>query len=60
MVLFKKSYLEDPFAKVVVQKSEPRIFSAVKRVNRTFVQIARLKKLYPKYGAWDRYVKVSV
>lgn len=56
----EKSYLEGLFSDVTMQKSALRFFRPRKKVKRTSEQIARLKKLYPKYGAWDRYSKHKV
>jgi membrane-bound lytic murein transglycosylase B len=53
---YEKPYLEKLFSNVKVQKTPLRIYAISKK---------RAKKktknvLYPKYGAWDRYVKYKV
>jgi len=56
----KKAYLEALFSDVKIQKRPLAFFRPRKKVKRTPEQIARLKKLYPKYGAWDRYARLKV
>jgi len=56
---FKKSYLEELFSNVKVQKEALRIVRPRKKVKRTPKQRARLNKLYPKYGSWDRYSRLK-
>jgi membrane-bound lytic murein transglycosylase B len=56
----EKSYLEGLFSNVNVQEKALRLFRPRKKVKRTPQQIARLKKLYPKYGAWDRYSRLKI
>ena len=55
-----KIYLEKLFSNVKKYKTPLRIFRPKVKKKRTSEQIARLKKLYPKYGAWDRYSKLKV
>ena len=57
---FKKAYLEALFSDVKIQKRPLAFFRPRKKIKRTPEQIARLKKLYPKYGAWDRYARLKV
>lgn len=52
---YKKSYLQELFSNVKVQKTPLRIYSKTKR-KATKAQ----KKRYPIHGAWDRYVKYKV
>lgn len=54
---FKRSDLEKLFSNVKVQNAALRQFRPRPKKKRTPEQIAALKKLYPKYGAWDRYSK---
>lgn len=56
----EKVYLEKLFKDVTVQSKALRAFRPKVKKNRTPEQIARLKKLYPKYGAWDRYSQLKV
>jgi len=56
---FKKEYLKELFSNVVLQEKALNIIRPRKKVKRTPEQIARLKKLYPKYGAWDRYSRLK-
>lgn len=56
----KEPFLEKLFSDVKVYHAPLRIFRPVTQKKRTPEQIKRLKKLYPKYGAWDRYVKRKV
>jgi len=56
----EKSYLEGLFSNVNVQEKALRLFRPRKKVKRTPQQIARLKRLYPKYGAWDRYSRLKI
>jgi len=55
----EKSYLKGLFSHVNVQEKALRLFRPRKKVKRTPQQIARLKRLYPKYGAWDRYSRLK-
>lgn len=55
-----KKNLERLFQNVTVQPKALRIYRPKKKKKRTAQQIARLKKLYPKYGAWDRYRRLKV
>ncbi len=55
-----KSYLEGLFLDVKVQNTPLRLFRPRVKKKRTPEQIARLKKLYPKYGAWDRYSRLKI
>lgn len=55
-----KSSLEKLFQNVTVQSKALRIYQPKKKKKRTPEQIERLKKLYPKYGAWDRYSRLKV
>jgi membrane-bound lytic murein transglycosylase B len=55
-----KTSIHELFINVKVQHKALRIFLPKKKLKRTPQQIARLKKLYPKYGAWDRYSKLKV
>ena len=52
--------VKELFSDVSVQHKSLRIFLPRKRIKRTKEQIERLKKRYPKYGAWDRYSKLKV
>lgn len=54
---FKRTDLEKLFSNVKVQNSALRAFRPRVKKKQTAEQIAALKKLYPKYGAWDRYAK---
>lgn len=56
----QKSSLEKLFSDVKVYKAPLRFFRPKPKKKRTPEQMERLKKLYPKYGAWDRYVKLKV
>jgi len=53
---FKRSYLEKLFSDVTVQKTPLRLISR----KPTKKPSKELQKKYPKYGAWDRYVKYKV
>ena len=57
---FKRDELEKLFSNVNVQNSALRVFLPKEQKKRTPEQIAALKKLYPKYGAWDRYSKHKI
>ena len=57
---FQKSELEKLFSNVTVQDSALRAFLPKETKKRTPEEIAALKKRYPKYGAWDRYVKYKI
>lgn len=52
--------LESLFSDVTVQESALKFFLPKVKKKRTPQEIERLKKLYPKYGAWDRYAKYKV
>jgi len=52
---YKKSYLQELFADIEIQKTPLKIFSR-KKTKPT----PALQKKYPRYGAWDRYVKHKV
>lgn len=56
---FKKSYLNDLFSDVKLQNKPLTNYCAIKK-KRTKEEQKRLNELYPKYGAWDRYVKHKV
>ncbi len=56
----EKAYLKKLFKDVTVQSKALRAFRPSAKKKRTPEQIARLKKLYPKYGAWDRYSRHKV
>lgn len=56
---FKKSSLKALLNNVEVQKEPLMIYGGIKR-ERTQEEKNRLKKKYPKYGSWDRYVKYKV
>ena len=53
-------YLEKLFSSVEEFKAPLRAFRPRKQKKRTPKEIERLKKLYPKHGAWDRYCKYKV
>jgi len=55
-----KAYLEKLFSSVEQYKAPLRIFSPKDKKKRTPEEVAKLKKLYPKHGAWDRYSKHKV
>jgi membrane-bound lytic murein transglycosylase B len=55
---YKKSYLEKLFKNVKVQKT-PLKFYAHKKKSKPKKDINK-SKIYPKHGAWDRYVKYKV
>lgn len=57
---FQREYLEKLFSNVTVQTSALRAFRPKVKSKRTPEQILALKKLYPKYGAWDRYAKYKI
>jgi len=52
--------LETLFSDVSVQESALKFYLPKVKKKRTPQEIARLKKLYPKYGSWDRYAKYKV
>ncbi|WP_296824061.1 lytic murein transglycosylase B [Sulfurovum sp.] len=56
----KRAYLERLFSDVKIQKRPLSFFRPRKKTKRTPQQIERLKKLYPKYGAWERYSRLKV
>ena len=53
---FKRSYLEKLFQDVKVQKTPLSIYGVKTKKKDPKKQV----KLYPKHGAWDRYVKYKV
>jgi len=55
-----KAYLEKLFSSVKQYKAPLRIFRPKVKKKRTPEEIARLKRLYPKHGAWDRYSRFKV
>jgi len=55
-----KAYLEKLFSSVKQYKAPLRIFRPKVKKKRTEKEIARLKRLYPKHGAWDRYSRFKV
>lgn len=55
-----KKYLENLFSNVKKYKTPLRIFRPKVKKKRTAKEQARLNKLYPKHGAWDRYSKLKV
>ena len=55
-----KHYLGKLFSNVQQYKTPLRIYRPKKKKKRTAEQIARLKKLYPKHGAWDRYSRLKI
>ena len=57
---FQRDELEKLFSNVKVQNSALRAFRPRVKTQQTPEQIATLKKLYPKYGAWDRYAKHKI
>ena len=57
---FNKADLETLFSDVKVQSSALRVFLPKEKKERTSEQIAALQRLYPKYGAWDRYSKHKI
>jgi len=57
---FERDELEKLFSNVKVQDSALRAFRPRVKTKKTPEQIAALKKRYPKYGAWDRYIKYKI
>jgi len=55
-----KVYLEKLFSSVKQYKAPLRLFRPKVKKKRTPEEIARLKRLYPKHGAWDRYSRLKV
>ncbi len=55
-----RDVLELLFSDVDVQESALKFFLPKVKKKRTPQEQARLNKLYPKYGAWDRYAKYKV
>jgi len=53
---FKRSYLEKLFQNVEVQRTPLSIYGVKTKKKEPKKQV----KLYPKHGAWDRYVKYKV
>ena len=53
-------YLNRLFSQVKVYETALKAFRPRKKKNRTPAQIATLKRMYPKYGAWDRYSKHKI
>ncbi|MEA1954058.1 MAG: lytic murein transglycosylase [Campylobacterota bacterium] len=56
----KRAYLEGLFSSVKRSDKALRKFLPRKNIERTPEQIAALKKMYPKYGAWDRYSRLKI
>ena len=52
---YKKVYLNKLFSDVIIQKVPLKIVSGVRKKS-----TKAERKKYPKYGAWDRYVKYKV
>ena len=57
---YSKKQLNRLFSNVELQTLPLKIFSPKKKIKRTKAQMAMLRKLYPKYGAWDRYIKYKI
>lgn len=57
---YSKDSLNKLFSDVEIQEISLRAFTPKENIKRTPAQIARLKKLYPKYGAWNRYIKHKI
>ena len=57
---YSKKQLNRLFSNVEIQLTPLKIFSPKKKIKRTRQQMAILRKLYPKYGAWDRYIKYKI
>lgn len=57
---YSKEELSKLFSKVDVQKSALKVYLPREKKVYTKEQLARLKKMYPKNGTWDRYVKYRV
>ncbi|RLA76072.1 MAG: lytic murein transglycosylase B [Epsilonproteobacteria bacterium] len=55
-----KSYLEKLFSTVKKQETALKAFRPKVKKKRTPAQIEALKRMYPKYGAWDRYAKFKL
>jgi len=55
-----KAYLDNLFSSVKQYEAPLRIFRPKVTKKRTPEEIARLKRLYPKHGAWDRYSRLKV
>ena len=55
-----KERIERLFAHVEVQTSALKAFLPRKKQKRTPAQQKRLNILYPKYGAWDRYIRYKL
>jgi len=55
-----KIYLEKLFSNVKEYKVPLRIFRPKVKKKRTPKEQARLNRLYPKHGAWDRYSKLKI
>jgi len=56
----KKESVITLFSDVVIQERPLRFFRPKKPKKRTPQEIENLKKRYPYYGAWDRYVKLKI
>jgi len=55
-----KTHLEILFSDVKEYKTPLRIFRPKIKKKRTTEEQARLNRLYPKHGAWDRYCKLKI
>lgn len=55
-----QTYLSSLFSDVKLYKTPLRIFRPQVKKKRTKKEQERLNKLYPKYGAWDRYSKLKI
>jgi len=55
-----KTYLETLFSNVKEYKVPLRIFRPKVKKKRTSKEQARLNRLYPKHGAWDRYCRLKI
>jgi len=54
---FKRSYLQNLFSEVRVQKTPLRIYSKKKKIKK---KTKSEKKKYPVHGSWDRYTKYKI
>ncbi len=57
---YSRARLNTLFANVEVQKIPLRAFVPKVKKKRTPEQIAILNRLYPKYGAWNRYIRYKI
>ena len=55
-----KKYLKNLFSNVKKYKTPLRIYRPKEKKKRTAKEQVRLNKLYPKYGAWDRYSRLKI